>query len=274
MKSPHLFLIPLSLFVVSFSACQLPSNETETTSPVSTITEEAATPEETAAAPETTTLPETTNLAFEEVKLDDVVNTIESFALASDPNYARCVKQSASSCESQAVSLKIQESGNASDCKLLSDEYARSACSDNASATKALQDKNINLCDSIAESYRMNQCKTDVLRMQARENLDESYCNKIADIYKTEKVPDDSVASIPDVASYMSENYVKQCKNDIILQDAQNKGDEKICDKIKDESIKQMCVSTVSYAQSSKAFESAVDATNSDTDTSRSVPKN
>ncbi|MBT4936554.1 hypothetical protein HON22_01420 [Candidatus Peregrinibacteria bacterium] len=276
MKLSHLFL-SLAL-LVSLSACQLPSNETdtETTLPETTMENTAVDSQNTETSTSSNTAPElgiSSDLypGLEDIDIKDVVGGIESFQLSTDPNFARCVKQSVTSCESQAVSLKIQESGDSNDCNILSDSYAQTTCKDNAISTKALQDKNVAACDSISEDYRKQQCKTDVLRMQARENLDESYCNKIADLYQKEEAASD--AGITSPYASMGESYVKQCTYDIYSQKAQSEGDEKLCEKIEDESMKQMCVSMVSYSKQSAAFESTVDAGTTDAST-RSVPKN
>jgi hypothetical protein len=252
------FLFSLFFLTMTLSACELPVNTDSQAEEIPTTTSEssAETTETETISEETIPTPDLFNTTTKEVSIKDVISQVKNSPLANDNTYTQCLQQSLSSCESQAVYLKVQTSGNADDCNILSDEYAKNTCKDNVFSNNALKNKNASDCNSLKEEYRQQQCKTDVYRMLARENLDTSYCAKIATVYPESETSSDGTSSdgtssddtlIFNTTGNFGEQYSKQCEYDVYMEEARKNNDVKVCDKIDDTNMKEMCKQTLQY---------------------------
>lgn len=222
------------LILTIMSACQLPESTESQEQTISTESKEATSPID----------PFNTNTS--PVSIEDIISQVKKSPLASDNSYTQCLQQSLSSCESQAVYIKVQNSGNTDDCNLLSDEYDKNTCKDNIVSNNALKNKSTSECNNLKEEYRQQQCKTDVYRMLARENLDTSYCSKIAALYpQSESTTDESLALIN--TGNFGEQYEQQCQYDVYMEEARQNNDSSVCNKIDDTNMKDMCKQTFQY---------------------------
>ncbi|PID70184.1 hypothetical protein CSB37_03340 [bacterium DOLZORAL124_38_8] len=218
MKTKIVSILCLSLFLV---AC----NQNTTTNPDKTPTKTVVTEEKTnPIQPAETTVEEKTVVeevdlaapmkAMDNIKQNDLVNSIQSFKLADEGSFKSCVKYAVENCQQETVNQKALADKSDASCDLLKDEYAKTNCKNTLWTQLAQQDQKAELCEKITDKYQQADCKNNIFTQQAVAAKNPKLCDKVK-MY-IEPMPnaegEKTDAKMADMEDYRKQDCLEQVK--------------------------------------------------------------
>ena len=172
-------------------------------------------------------------------KVEESISKV-SEKLKEEPSYRSCIARSTQMCWSEVITKFTQEKDSDKACDIFEDDSLKTSCIKAIDTELARKKIDPTYCAKLDDANKII-CEQQVILAQAIKEKDVTICSKLK---KTET--DISTVSGAILANLMIEqDYSSQCILQVIMTMNLTKKDFKICESIKNDSIKQNCISQV-----------------------------